>query len=121
MSNIDDNDCEDDINDGISPPTPGPWKVVTSWCDHMVEGPNGEAIIWQDGPYDTPTIKLANARLIAAAPEMFELIQTVARTWEEDCQFIPCDTEAASALSGRLARLAGQATQLLAKIEGGEA
>lgn len=52
--------------------TPGPWMVVTSWCDHMVEGPNGEAIIWQDGPYDTPTIKLANARLIAAAPDLLE-------------------------------------------------
>lgn len=60
-------------------------------------------------------------RLILAAPEMYELLQTVARTWEDDCQFIPCDTEAASALSGRLARLAGQATQLLDGIErGGE-
>lgn len=60
-------------------------------------------------------------RLILAAPEMYELIQTVARTWEDDCQFIPCDTEAASALSDRLARLAGQATQLLDRIErGGE-
>jgi hypothetical protein len=60
-------------------------------------------------------------RLILAAPKMYELLQTVARTWEDDCQFIPCDTEAASALSGRLARLAGQATQLLDRIErGGE-
>ena len=60
-------------------------------------------------------------RLILAAPKMYELLQTVARTWEDDCQFILCDTEAASALSGRLAHLAGQAAQLLAKVEGGEA
>ncbi len=52
--------------------TAGPWKVVTSWNDYMVEGPNGEEIIWQDGNYDTPTIKLEDARLIASAPELLE-------------------------------------------------
>ena len=52
--------------------TPGPWRVITSCYDHMVEGPNGEEIIWQDGPYQTPTIKLSDARLIAAAPDMYE-------------------------------------------------
>lgn len=54
--------------------TSGPWKVVQSWYDFMVEGPDGQEIIWQDGPYDTPTIKEANARLIAAAPEMLEVL-----------------------------------------------
>ncbi len=103
----------------MSKHTPGPWKVVTSWYDYSVEGPNGEEIIWQDGPYQTPTIKLSDARLIAAAPEMYELIQMLVRTWEDDCQFIPCDTEAASELSYKLARLATQAVPLLAKIEGG--
>ena len=103
----------------MSKHTPGPWRVITSWYDHMVEGPNGEEIIWQDGPYQTPTIKLSDARLIAAAPDMLELIQMLVRTWEYDAQFIPCDTEAASALSNKLARLAAQAAPLLAKIEGG--
>ena len=64
-------------------------------------------------------ITLANALILDAAPEMLELIQNVARTWEYDAQFIPCDTEAASALSNKLARLAAQAAPLLAKIEGG--
>ena len=41
----------------------------------MVEGSNGEEIIWQDGNYDTPTIKLEDARLIAAAPELLEVLQ----------------------------------------------
>ena len=55
--------------------TPGPWKIVESWEDYMVEGPNKEEIIFQDGPYQTPTIKKANAVLIAAAPDMLEFLQ----------------------------------------------
>jgi len=41
----------------------------------MVEGPNGEEIIWQDGNYDTPTIKLEDARLMAAAPDLLEALK----------------------------------------------
>ena len=55
--------------------TPGPWKICTSWNDYMVEGPNSEEIIWQDGNYDTPTIKLEDARLIAAAPDLLEALK----------------------------------------------
>lgn len=50
--------------------TPGPWKVVTAWDDYMVEGPNGEEIIWQSGSHDTPTISKADANLIAMAPTL---------------------------------------------------
>jgi hypothetical protein len=57
--------------------TPGPWKVVDSWDDYTIEGPNSEEIIFQDGPYGTPTIKKANAHLIAAAPEMLEFLQAL--------------------------------------------
>ena len=59
----------------MSKHTPGPWRVVDSWTDHMVEGQNGEEIIWQDGPHNTPTINKANARLIAAAPELLEALE----------------------------------------------
>lgn len=59
--------------------TPGPWKIVTSWGDYMVEGPNKEEIIWQDGNYDTPTIKLEDARLIAAAPDLLEALKAARR------------------------------------------
>jgi hypothetical protein len=54
--------------------TPGPWKITKSWHDFMVEGPNGEEIIWQDGNYDTPTIKLEDAQLIAAAPDLLAML-----------------------------------------------
>jgi hypothetical protein len=66
--------------------TPGPWRVVDSWNDHMVEGQNGEEIIWQDGPHGTPTINEANARLIAAAPDLLavlEELQESAAYWSE--------------------------------------
>ena len=62
----------------MSKHTPGPWKIVPSWHDWIVEGPNGEEIIWQDGNYDTPTISIEDASLIAAAPELLEACQTFA-------------------------------------------
>jgi hypothetical protein len=49
----------------------------------MVEGPNGEEIIWQDGAYDTPTIKLEDARLMAAAPDLLEALKNCME-WMED-------------------------------------
>ena len=65
--------------------TPGPWKIVSSWNDYMVEGPNGEEIIWQDGNYGTPTISKADAYLIAAAPDLLEALQNL----ENDDESIP--------------------------------
>ena len=59
----------------MSKHTPGPWKIAASWEDWTVEGPNKEEIIFQDGPYQTPAIKLANARLIATAPDLLEALQ----------------------------------------------
>ena len=59
----------------MSKHTPGPWKIITSWNDYMVEGPNGKEIIWQDGNYDTPTISLEDACLIAAAPDLLEVLK----------------------------------------------
>ena len=59
----------------MSKHTPGPWRVVDSWNDYMVESQNGEEIIWQDGPHQTPAIKEANARLIAAAPDLLEALE----------------------------------------------
>ena len=57
--------------------TPGPWKIDDSWYDYTVVGPNGEEIIFQDGPHGTPTLKQVDARLIAAAPDMLEALERV--------------------------------------------
>ena len=68
--------------------TPGPWKVVDSWDDYTIEGPNSEEIIFQDGPYGTPTIKEANARLIAAAPALLEALRDIVEYWDS---IVPTD------------------------------
>lgn len=75
----------------MSKHTPGPWRVVDSWNDHMVEGQNGEEIIWQDGPHETPTINKANACLIAAAPDLLEALENLAdyideRAGDNECR-----------------------------------
>jgi hypothetical protein len=69
----------------MSKHTPGPWRITTSWDDWMVVGPKKEEIIFQDGPYGTPTIKLENARLIAAAPDMLEALMNI----ENDDKHMP--------------------------------
>ena len=68
----------------MSQHTPGPWKIVDSWEDHTIEGPKGEEIIFQDGPYQTPSIKEANARLIAAAPEMLKALEMLVEKIKND-------------------------------------
>ena len=75
----------------MSKHTPGPWRVVDSWNDYMVESQNGEEIIWQDGPHNTPTINEANARLIAAAPDLLEALENLAdyideRAGDNECR-----------------------------------
>lgn len=110
-------DWADDITDSLSPPTPGPWMVTTSWYDHMVTGPNGEEIIWQDGPYQTPTIKLADARLIAAAPEMYELIERAGEIMNELESLI--DSAFTNDASAQKSQWLKDADALLAKIQGG--
>lgn len=57
----------------------------------MVEGQNGEEIIWQDGPHETPTINKANACLIAAAPDLLEALENLAdyideRAGDNECR-----------------------------------
>lgn len=66
------------------------WEVKETFGGYIVVGPNNKEIIWQDGPYGTPTISLKNASLIAATPNMlkalriaFEVMKNV--DGENDC------------------------------------
>lgn len=61
--------------------TPGPWKVTDDGCIYFKDGFIGEAYNFNPGLYgekqeDAPMI--ANARLMAAAPELLEFVEGVA-------------------------------------------
>jgi hypothetical protein len=115
----------------MSKHTPGPWYLDGEYVNGCGVGDSaGHSIFYAcccggvsagvtGSDVDNMKERLANAQLIVAAPEMLEFVRQVANTWLNDCQFIPCDTEAASELSNKLARLAALAAPLLAKIEGG--
>lgn len=53
---------------------PLPWKLAPSWDQFTVVGANGEEIIYQDGAYDTPTIKRINAELIVKSVNAHALL-----------------------------------------------
>lgn len=61
-------------------PTPGPWTVTSSDAGLWIEPPNrGEAVICDLVPRQTlySAEDDANARLIAAAPDLLEALRTV--------------------------------------------
>lgn len=60
--------------------TPGPWKVkFKKDCDWQIRSADGYSIlaIPHDEEYGRPSEDSANANLIAAAPEMFEVLETM--------------------------------------------
>lgn len=94
----------------MSPHTPGPWQVKpttarwhpsNSTGDLIVAGPQIIGEIWLGGNRE------ANARLIAAAPEMYELLNLL-----RDADFKDVG------LRSNLFDLANQARALLAKVRG---
>jgi hypothetical protein len=69
--------------------TPGPWAIVGRYGNYKDEiaGPDGDAIaaVWTrkaypkaSDPHDDPEGK-ANARLISAAPDLYEALKTCLR------------------------------------------
>ncbi len=61
--------------------TPGPWKHVVKYGDNSgpINGPDGKAVASIVGNSTRPTEeKGANARLIAAAPELLEVARSAA-------------------------------------------
>lgn len=80
----------DKVEDGF---TPGPWKAREIapddpewgahevWPDHTEDGPQG--------PVSTMVIGEANARLIAAAPDMYAALERL----EAHCRILPPDMD----------------------------
>jgi hypothetical protein len=86
--------------------TPGPWLAMGKAVYTESDNPTRE-ILW--GGHNTRSAsdeeKRANARLIAAAPEMYEALANLVADWERCIRAIPHDHEARA---------------VLAKVDGGE-
>ena len=63
--------------------TPGPWSVVRASCDD-----NGDVRYVLDGIKEA---KAADARLIAAAPDLLEALKATVASWERHYSKFPVD------------------------------
>jgi hypothetical protein len=71
--------------------TPGPWIVVEhSWCDtgiyaerHAIAGLSIEGIADESNQSQLEAVMAANAKLIAAAPELLAKAQAVLAWWDK--------------------------------------
>jgi hypothetical protein len=68
----------------VSGHTPGPWKVIAE--GPWVCGPVGETVCLMQYISGTPTPTPANARLIAAAPELLEACKAMVRATDISAQ-----------------------------------
>ncbi len=69
----------------MSKHTPGPWRVGLA-DDTVVTTQDGDEIVLVQGDYGDPTawpVMEANARLIAAAPELLEALQGLLQLVDE--------------------------------------
>lgn len=98
----------------MSKHTPGPWKVTDDGCIYFKDGFIGEAYQFNPGLYgekqeDAPM--MANAKLIAAAPEMLEALKDLLQYGHIGGLFHMRDS---------YYKARKQATNLVAKIKGDE-
>lgn len=103
----------------MSKHTPGPWVVDSEDADLFTQNQSrmwinatGMHIGYVDGPRTSE--RIANARLIAATPDMYELLDQMVAATNDTANMM-----SAAYLAETLRDLSGQARQLLAKIEGG--
>ncbi len=71
--------------------TSSPWKIQQGDAYingdrpcYGLQGPKGEWLGWLNKWKDDPKASAANARLIAAAPEMADFIAKLASIWEQN-------------------------------------
>ena len=69
--------------------TPGPWDVEPKGSRHFVDGPDGLTVAYLDraGVRERAEIE-ANARLIAAAPTMFDYLTLLASRGNDEAHEI---------------------------------
>lgn len=65
------------MSGGVAPATPGPWEIK-EFGGPQISGPDGYAVATMWGALSVDELKgqdLANARLIAAAPDLVEALE----------------------------------------------
>jgi len=87
--------------------TPGPWHIGTRSSGRAIYGSKGEEVATFTG-LSMPDEELANARLIAAAPELLDALKWAVQQIEDDL-----DPDHQTAMDACLAAIA--------RAEGGEA
>lgn len=81
-----------------APHTPGPWRALPT-AEVTTEGGRYVGCIGDAFRHDDPE-DLANARLIAAAPELLEVCQRLVRQWDEDESiYVGCVEDARAAIA----------------------
>lgn len=72
--------------------TPGPWRIEPG--EHLAQwivGPKGQTLCCDEWRDVLPDEANANARLIAAAPELLEALEGIIRMECDDCSHVPAD------------------------------
>ena len=84
--------------------TPGPWRLIEDWRNPRIEGAGGEVVVARD------YLSAKDARLIAVAPRMFDLLMLVA-SWPTPC------ADGESLTQTQQEHVTFEARTLLAKID----
>ena len=81
--------------------TPGPWHIGlrTAHSKRDVYGPLGELVALADAVFTDLATAQANARLIAAAPDLLATLKNLIADWERVVGPIPNDHEAKAAIT----------------------
>lgn len=71
--------------------TPGPWRVVADESAAQVTGfpcieADGYTVVGLEGMYGDIETDFANARLIAAAPDLLDALADAVDAWETHCE-----------------------------------
>jgi hypothetical protein len=100
----------------MSQHTPGPWKTLNRGTNRLVDivqgsdASNGLAKVWLNEYRKrgaTPE-RLANARLIAAAPELLEALERILTTHDDSCQGAECGIAGIDAARAAIAKAKGE-------------
>lgn len=119
---------EDTLTDGrekvMNKHTPGPWWVANNRSSVLAGNRNNPEIVADTSPNDIMAIAMrrdswteqsSNARLIAAAPDLLEVLQQVVKTYDK-----LAEDYVEMMFSKRFAACIKVARKIIAKTEGGE-